>query len=72
MDEKAIKNELDNFDIDLLNCMERLDYNRYIREFPKRLTLLKVMDRNKDNLSYDLEQIYFLIEENEKGQDLTI
>jgi hypothetical protein len=70
MTDKAIKEKLDNFDLDTLNCIERLDYNRFKFDYPKRLCLLKVIHRNNDNLSYNLEEINNLIKGNEK-HDLT-
>jgi hypothetical protein len=70
MTDKEIKKRLEDFDLDTLNCIERLDYNRFRFDYPKRLSLLKVIHRNNDNLSYGLEEISELIKGNEKDIEL--
>jgi hypothetical protein len=62
MKDKDIKYYLDNFDLNGLDAYENLLYNNFRTEFPKRLSLLKLINTNKVN-SYALTELKELIQE---------
>jgi hypothetical protein len=65
MKDRNLKFLLDNFDLNGLDAYENLLYNGFRTEFPKRLSLLKVMKSNKVN-SYALTELKEIIEEQDK------
>tara|TARA_R110000851_G_scaffold168079_1_gene313892 strand:- start:123 stop:326 length:204 start_codon:yes stop_codon:yes gene_type:complete len=58
MTDKIIKKMLKNFDLDLLNSCERLEFNEL--NLPKEMALLKIIDNDND-LSGNLSDIKYFI-----------
>ena len=58
MTDKIIKKMLKNFDLDLLNSCERLEFNEL--NLPKEIALLKIIDNDND-LSGNLSDIKYFI-----------
>lgn len=66
---RAIKNQLDNFDIDLLSCVERKEYLRCKEQMSKRASLLRLIDNSNNDLCEDLQLIADVILEENKSLD---
>ena len=62
---KYIKEALDNFDLNLLNEMELNKYKSCKIQMSKRAALLHLID-NLKNLTYDLNELKNIINNNEK------
>lgn len=60
-----IKKLLENFDLNLMNYIERSTYNVYRLSLPKIPSLLKLM--KEDNLSYYLNELKEIIKLNEEN-----
>ena len=58
-----LKKIINSIDLDLLSAIERMDYNRFILDNSKYITVLKVIERNENSLSPELEKINELINE---------
>ena len=65
----AIKNMLDKFDLDLLDCVEKRLYNKFRKDYNKRFSLMQVINDNPSALSHGLMEIYELMQENEINYD---
>ena len=65
----AIKNMLDKFDLDLLDCVEKRLYNKFRKDYDKRFSLMQVINDNPSTLSHGLMEIYELMKENEINYD---
>ena len=64
MTSKIIKKMLNEFDIDMLDVYERLQYNEYLTSLPKLPALLKLV-YSKQELSEELQEVREFIQEYE-------
>lgn len=63
---RDLKHYLDNFDTELLDSYENVLYNELRRNYPHRLSLIKLV-LNYNPQSYALYELKELIKENDKN-----